>query len=101
MSAAHKFSKKLQSPQSHICQIPIRLKIPYTNATRANSSRDQRAGSANQSSTGLLKFPASKRPGVRGDHCMLWSGLRHDRQSGLGPDRTAGLKVPYPDNSYS
>ena len=58
---------------------------------------------------GLLKFPASERPGVsadiRGGRCMLWSGLKPDRQSDLKARRPArqiaGLKVPHPGNPYS
>ena len=59
--------------------------------------------------TNSLKFPASERPGVsadiRGSRCMLWSGLKPDRQSGLKARRPArqiaGLKVPHPGNPYS
>ena len=43
--------------------------------------------------------------GVRRGRCMLWLGLKPDRQSGLKARRSArqmaGLKVPYPGNLYS
>ena len=39
--------------------------------------------------------------GVMGGRYMLWSGLKPDRQSGLGSRQKSGLKVPYPGNLYS
>ena len=36
--------KKLQSQQSHTCQIPTRLKFLYTNVTWANADRNQLGG---------------------------------------------------------
>ena len=49
-------------------------------------------------------FPATGGPCVGIDvmegRCMLWSGLKPDRQSGLGARQKSCLKVPYPGNPY-
>ena len=81
---------------------------------RAKPRRDQRSGLHKPTRpASLLKSPAptrgawvwrQRRRGIRGGRCMLWSGLKPDRQSGLKSRRPArqmaGLKVPYPGNPY-